>query len=236
VPFEHVTFRGVPIVENPNLSPGDIRFVPGPRLQIDQILNEAFERLTREAAAVRGASPYMRGIIEGGDTPDPALDHAQDVSDLYEQDPNVAPPPLPPDPHAGVRPRNPMAAQEEGICGERHVAGGLWTCTLAPGHDGSHVAGNVLHARTHGADGAVLYRWRNRVVRSEEEDTMAMTAADYNKIAASLKLHKPDVKSGTVGEKRLWTKIVRELSTTFQRSNARFNEERFYAACEYPTE
>jgi hypothetical protein len=63
-----------------------------------------------------------------------------------------------------------------------------------------------------------------------------MTRADYEMIAAVLASVKPDVKHGTVGEKRVWASIVRGLTARLAEGHPRFDVTRFHNACGYTGE
>lgn len=60
---------------------------------------------------------------------------------------------------------------------------------------------------------------------------MPMTRSDYAVIAQTLHDTKPDMKSGTVGERMVWTQIVRKMVKALREANPRFDKARFLNAC-----
>lgn len=59
-----------------------------------------------------------------------------------------------------------------------------------------------------------------------------MTRSDYVAISAVLRAQRPDPKTGTVSEKRIWESVVHGLADLMEKDNEKFERARFIDSCE----
>jgi hypothetical protein len=84
--------------------------------------------------------------------------------------------------------------------------------------------------------GAPTTNATNATNAAPQETEAMMTRRDYETIARTLKRSKPNDKTATVGERRMWISIVNDLIEAFAQANPAFDAAKFREALDLQVE